>query len=217
MASARRTAPRGPASGQLTACKSPRWPAPVTVFVAQRCLAPTPPRSHTTAAHDRWLPLPLPPLPGKPRPALIPRALANSASASSRSPRAPSAATPRTPRRWLRRCDARARTQRCQPRLASAARAHSSVAALARGDAALQRNLLALPWPGLTLPHARSFAGTHVDGAHGRLDAALVVVRGCSELQQDDKPPHQQQPDKPLAAAAAHVAGCNGARQNWCP
>ena len=84
--------------------------------------------------------------------------------------------------------------------------------------AALQRNLLALPWPGLTLPHARSFAGTHVDGAHGRLDAALVVVRGCSELQQDDKPPHQQQPDKPLAAAAAHVAGCNGARrQNWCP
>ena len=44
----------------------------------------------------------------------------------------------------------------------------------------MQRNLLALPWPGLTLQHARSFAGTHGDGAHGPLDAALVVVRGCS-------------------------------------
>ena len=60
---------------------------------------------------------------------------------------------------------------------AGAARAHSSVAARREE---MQRNLLALPWPGLTLQHARSFAGTHGDGAHGPLDAALVVVRGCS-------------------------------------
>ena len=58
-----------------------------------------------------------------------------------------------------------------------AARVHSSVAARREE---IQRNLLALPWPGLTLQHARSFAGTHGDGAHGPLDAALVVVRGCS-------------------------------------
>ena len=60
---------------------------------------------------------------------------------------------------------------------AGAARAHSSVAARREE---MQRNLLALPWPGLTLQHARSFAGTHGDGAHGPLDAALVVIRGCS-------------------------------------